>query len=108
MLPPDPAPLLSSLGSRCSTAEPAGLGHLNSRSGLRRASLLPPSGLAQPVEHVSMIFGPHPGYALAHVHLEKGGRNPDGFLQRLLRLLGPTELAERGGETTVCVWTIGI
>jgi hypothetical protein len=54
------------------------------------------------------VFRPHPRCASADIHVERGRRDRDGHLERLLRFLDPTELAERGGEPTVVVRVIGL
>jgi len=37
---------------------------------------------------------PHPRHTSAHIHVERGRRERDGFLQSFLRLVDPTELAD--------------
>src|SRR5437764_11729314 len=65
------------------------------------ASLIPPSGFAQTVEHVGVIFRSHPRRAVADVRLKSGRRDRDGLLQRLLRLLYPSKPTECGGKRPI-------
>ena len=57
-----------------------------------------PSGLAQSLEHVSVIFRPVPGHARADIHVERRRRDRDSLLQRSFRSSSPTELAECRGK----------
>src|SRR6266404_7950584 len=56
-----------------------------------RGSSTRPSGLAQTLDHVGMVFRPHPRHAPSYIHVEGGGRD---FLQRFLRFLGSSDLSE--------------
>src|SRR5215469_17784316 len=75
------------------------------RRGSRRDGGLPssfaPSGLTQAVEHVGVVFGPHPGGALADIHVKHGWRDRDRLIQCLSCLFDATELTERSGEPSV-------
>jgi uncharacterized protein (DUF736 family) len=59
-------------------------------------------------QHMGDVFRPHPRRASADIHVERGRRDRDGHLERFLRFLDATELAERGGEPTVVVRVIGV
>jgi len=77
---------------------------------MSRGTALPfrPSGLAQTLDYVGVVFRPYPRKALADIGLDMRRCNRDSLLQRLLRLRSPTELAERRGEYTVGARTIGV
>ena len=57
------------------------------------ARLVQPPGFPQALEHVSVVFRPHPRHALADIQIERGRRNREGLFQRLPRFLDPTGLA---------------
>src|SRR5260370_2044656 len=78
-------------------------GHLS-----RHATSTLPSGLAQALEHVGVVFRPMPWYAPANKYLERGRRDCNGLLDRFLRFHGLTDLAEGGGEPAVGRRKIGV
>src|ERR1700730_7892810 len=73
-----------------------------------RGSSTRPSGLAQTLDHVGMVFRPVPGHAPADIHIERGRRDCDGFLERSLRFLGLADLPEGCGEPAICQWIVGV
>ena len=73
-----------------------------------RSSSSLPSGLAQALDQVGVIFRPKPRHAIADVHVKGGRRERDRFLQRFLRFCNATELAERGGRPAIDHREIGV
>src|ERR1700759_255701 len=86
------------LKTRTACAPPATAGEKRRR---REASLLQHPGLAQPFEHVGVIFGSHPRYAIADVHIEGVWCHQNSLLQRDPRLNGWPPLAERRSNPAV-------
>src|SRR6516162_8243897 len=60
-----------------------------------------PAGLAQSFEHMLVIVGPKPGWALAHKPLKGGGSKRTRPVERSLCLVAFAELAKRCGENAV-------
>ena len=50
------------------------------RFGWRALSLALPAGLAQPLEHMGVVFRAHPRHAVADVHVEGAWRDGDGLV----------------------------
>ena len=63
------------------------------RQALAQRRLVPPPSFPQALEHVSVVFSPHPRHALVDIQIERGRRNREGLFQRLPRFLDPTGLA---------------
>jgi len=63
------------------------------RQALAQRRLVPPPSFPQALEHVSVVFSPHPRHALADIQIERGRRNREGLLERLPCFLDPTGLA---------------
>ena len=66
----------------------------------RNCRLAPP-GLAQTVEHVGLVFGPHPRYALTDIHVESARGDGDGLFEHFFGVGSATKLAERGSQPAV-------
>jgi len=62
------------------------------RPPMRQACSPLPSGLAQAVEHMRVVFSPHPWHALADIQVERARRDRQRLLQRLPCFLDPTGL----------------
>jgi hypothetical protein len=60
-----------------------------------------PAGLAQPFEHMSVVFRPEKREATSDMPVEGGRRDCDGLFKRRLCLCRAAELAERCGKPTV-------
>src|SRR6266567_943990 len=67
----------------------------------RKPTSAPPSGLAQALEQVGVVFRPKPRHALADIHIECGWCERDGLLQPFLRFRRATELTESGGGPAI-------
>ena len=66
------------------------------RSQVGIIQLAPPACLAQSVEHVFVVFGTHPRDAAADINIVLPWGNSDRRLERRVRLLGATKLAQCG------------
>jgi integrase/recombinase XerD len=67
-----------------------------------------PSGLAQSLDQVGVVFWPKPRHAVPDIHVECGRRERDGLSQRFLCFCRATELTERGGGPAIDHWKIGV
>ena len=73
-----------------------------------RAESALPSGLAQSLDQVGMVFWPKPRHTVSDIHVECGRRERDGLIQRFLCFRSPTELTKRGGRPAIDHRKIGV